>query len=709
MEKINLHYSNKNIPIASERHYKSNLLEKIEAVIKRMRWKAAFFDEENENENEYQQEETYGLKTKNTPRQIPEMTDFEKELIELARNVKFQKGKDNFQLKIKNDIDEINQCDKILVHADKTSNMYKLTKTEYDKHLHNAITKTYKKAKPNLQKEINKEGKELMKDDKIINRMSINAENSSFITMKDHKENFENNPTTRLINPAKNELGRMSKYILEKINKTIREKLSLNQWKSTSNVIDWFKNIKNKHLCKFMVFDIKDFYPSISEKLLTNALNFANSISKIDNKEKEIIFHSRKSLLFNEGETWIKKGAKLFDVTMGAYDGAEVCELVGCFLLYQLKTKYSNEDIGLYRDDGLAVFKNTNAQKSEKIKKELQKIFKDNGLEIVIQCNMQIVDFLDVTFNLQTSLYKPFHKPDNETNYVHVKSNHPPSIIKQIPLSIEKRISNLSSSEAIFDSAAPYYQEALKRSGYNHSLKYKPSTQLNSTKNINRKRKIIWFNPPFNKNVSTPIAKNFLKLVNKHFPKNNKFYKIFNKNTIKVSYSCMPNIKSKINQHNHQIIKPNIPENNKTCNCITKINCPLENKCLTENIIYEATITTPSNQQYTKHYIGLCETTFKKRYANHKKTFNHLKYEHDTTLSTEYWKLKKRNLNPQVSWKIIRRTHSFKPESKKCSLCLAEKFEIVYHPYPHKLLNRRSEVIAKCRHQRKFDLALYNG
>ena len=87
---------------------------------------------------------------------------------------------------------------------------------------------------------------------------------------------------------------------------------------------------------------------------------------------------------------------------------------------------------------------------SERIKKDFQKIFKNNGLEIRAQCNMKIVNFLDVTLNLENSTFQPFHKPDNETNYVHTKSNHPPCIIKQIPIAIQKRLSNLLSNEEIF-------------------------------------------------------------------------------------------------------------------------------------------------------------------------------------------------------------------------------------------------------------------
>ena len=95
------------------------------------------------------------------------------------------------------------------------------------------------------------------KEWKQTKRMETNEKGNSFITIKDHKENFDNYPTVRLINPAKNELGRMSKLILDKINKKISKKFELNQWKNTGIVLDWFKQIKNKHLYKFATFDIK--------------------------------------------------------------------------------------------------------------------------------------------------------------------------------------------------------------------------------------------------------------------------------------------------------------------------------------------------------------------------------------------------------------------------------------------------------------------
>ena len=91
--------------------------------------------------------------------------------------------------------------------------------------------------------------------------------------------------------------------------------------------------IEEKSKYKFIVFDIKDFYPSIKETLLIKAINFAEKLVNIANEDKVIKKHTRKSLLYNNSEPWIKKDSGLFDVTMGAYDGAEVCELVGTFLL----------------------------------------------------------------------------------------------------------------------------------------------------------------------------------------------------------------------------------------------------------------------------------------------------------------------------------------------------------------------------------------
>ena len=102
----------------------------------------------------------------------------------------------------------------------------------------------------------------------------------------------------------------------------------------------------------------------------------------------------------------------------------------------------------------------------EKIKKCLQKGFKNNVLDVIIECNMKIVNYLDVTFNLNDGTYRPYQKPDNIIQYINVESNHPPNIIKQIPKTILKHLSQLSSNEEIFNESAPFYEDKLYQSGY---------------------------------------------------------------------------------------------------------------------------------------------------------------------------------------------------------------------------------------------------
>ena len=223
----------------------------------------------------------------------------------------------------------------------------------------------------------------------ILDWMDINSKNACFITLKDHKENFLNNPTLPLIHPAKNKLGRISKAVLDNINKRLCTSSNINQWQNTASIIEWFKRIEQKHLYKFIIFDIKDFYPSIQE-LLNKRLRFAQEYIDITSKDTESIYHARKLLPFDEKDTWRKKQSGLFDVTMGAYDGLEVCELVGTYMLSLISEKYK-KDFGVYRDDGLGVEKNKSGPETEKIKKNIHKIFKENKSDIVIQCNMKIL------------------------------------------------------------------------------------------------------------------------------------------------------------------------------------------------------------------------------------------------------------------------------------------------------------------------------
>ena len=120
----------------------------------------------------------------------------------------------------------------------------------------------------------------------------------------------------------------------------------------------------------------------------------------------------------------------------------------------------------------MGAFKNKSRPASGKIKKSIQSIFRKNKLKITIQCNLKFLNYLDVTFNLTDSSYRPVNKTNNEINYIHKQSNHPPPIIKQLPLSVERCLSKLSSNEKIFNGSIPTYQETLIKAGYNHKLTY---------------------------------------------------------------------------------------------------------------------------------------------------------------------------------------------------------------------------------------------
>ena len=252
-------------------------------------------------------------------------------------SIKFRSSQNKFQKKFKEDLKLINLSKNIFLSADKIQNFYEITKEGYEKIIHENVTEKYKKANMSLPKRINREARKISKTFDVADRVDTMAKQEYFLTLKDHKEDYRTNPKYRLLNPKKSQLGKISKQILQKINKTLRSKLNLNQWQNSAEVIDWFKDIQQKSSHTFTVFDIQEFYPSITEKLLKDALAFAQRNVEIKQNELDLIFHIQKSLLYCKDTPWIKKeGDGEFDVTMGSNEGAETCELVGLFLLYSI-------------------------------------------------------------------------------------------------------------------------------------------------------------------------------------------------------------------------------------------------------------------------------------------------------------------------------------------------------------------------------------
>ena len=225
-----------------------------------------------------------------------------------------------------------------------------------------------------------------------------------------------------------------------------------------------------------------------------------------------------------------------------------------------------------------------------------------------------------------------------------------------------------------------------------------------------RRKEIIWFNPPFSRTVETDIGKKFLRLIDRHFPETHKYHRIFNRRTIKVSYGCMPNISSIISSHNKKVLNDRKPLEIGGCNCQVRNrqNCPLDGHCMTPNAMYEATVTSPDEEYYPEQlYVGITEPPIKIRHGNHNRDFNDEEYAKSTELSKEVWKIKNRGFNPIIKWKIIKQLPAYNPENKMCRLCLGEKMEILNRD-PVNLLNKRSELISTCRHRNKYLIHQYD-
>jgi hypothetical protein len=240
--------------------------------------------------------------------------------------------------------------------------------------------------------------------------------------------------------------------------------------------------------------------------------------------------------------------------------------------------------------------------------------------------------------------------------------------------------------------SAPAYQNALDHSNFSHDVNYTQHAPQQPRRN--RQRNIIWFNPPFSMNVSTNIGRNFLNLIDNHFPSHHKLHKIFNRNTVKVSYSCMSNVKSIITKHNAHKARKNKTQGKGT------VNCSCSKNAMKKDIVYKATVTT-SNPNTIMNYIGMTSTTFKERLANHNYTFEHKEHSNKTELSKYIWTLKDNKKDFNINWQILKRAISYTGGSKRCNLCLEEKCCILKENQ-NCLLNKRMEIISTCRHRKKF-------
>lgn len=695
MNRFTFEYSTNNIPDkSSDREYLRKLIEKTDYFLHRARWKAHIFlnptNSSDENHN------NYGFLSRKSAPMVPEMLKFEHKLTQLIQSIEFRAKKPTtIQRRMQSNIKAIEEEQNLFIKADKTNNYYMMRPKEYHELLHSNITQNYKKVNRQRINHINYDAKRIAQKLNLDNRIEQMAEKESYLTLKDHKDNFANRPTCRLINPTKSEIGKISKQLLENIVAQTIAKTNLNIWKNTDNVLSWFNNINKSKRASFITFDIVNYYPSITEDLLRKALTFAKLHTNISELDIEIIIHARKTVVVYRNEVWVKKHNEEFDVTMGSFDGAECCELVSCFLLSKLRESVGSP-LGLYRDDGLGIL-NSTPRINEKTKQQVQNIFNEHGLNITIDVNKHVVNFLDITLNIDKQEYQPYMKPNSHLKYVHYSSNHPQHIISNIPKSINKRLSNISSSEEIFNQQKAPYQEAISNAGYKYHLKYEPTKIIKQPKNRQRKRNILWFNPPFNTRVKTNVGRKFFQILEECFPSDSILRKIFNRNYIKLSYSCLTNIKKTIDIHNSK--KLITMEQTDKCNC-RKNHCPIEGQCGKRNVVYQATVTSNGD---TESYVGLCETPFKLRYNNHKTSFTNSRYQNSTELSKHIWNLKNSKKDFHIAWKIIGRGSPYSNRTKRCNLCILEKYFIICKPTLASL-NKRTDLTYLCRHSHKFTL-----
>ena len=161
----------------------------------------------------------------------------------------------------------------------------------------------------------------------------------------------------------------------------------------------------------------------------------------------------------------------------------------------------------------------------------------------------------------------------------------------------------------------------------------------------------------------------------------------------------MPNMDTIVKAHNSKILrKVEHPQttNERSCNCRDKTKCPVGNNCLQANVVYKATV---QHEAKTSTYIGMTENTFKNRYTLHKSSLKHNKNRSQTELSNLVWSLKDNNIPYELTWEIIDRAQPYQPGKRTCNLCLAEKFHILMGEH---LINKKTELLNKCPHRRKF-------
>ena len=139
------------------------------------------------------------------------------------------------------------------------------------------------------------------------------------------------------------------------------------------------------------------------------------------------------------------------------------------------------------------------------------------------------------------------------------------------------------------------------------------------------------------------------------------------------------------------------------CNCRDKASCPMDGNCLQKCFVYQAQVDSANSRKY---YLGMSKDEFKTRYNNHAMSSRNKGHEKRTELSKFVWELKDKGEDFTIKWSVAAKASPYICDSKRCDLCLTEKL-LIAKADPRTLLNKRSEIVSKCRHRNKFTLKCF--
>ena len=212
-------------------------------------------------------------------------------------------------------------------------------------------------------------------------------------------------------------------------------------------------------------------------------------------------------------------------------------------------------------------------------------------------------------------------------------------------------------------------------------------------------------------NVRTRIGGTVFYLLSKYFPQGSKYHHVFNKNTVKVSYCCLPNMDTIIKGMNKKVLSNTEPKNgkerseSKNCNTqgVCEKGCRAKGKCETSSVVYKATVHVNDKTYYKKVYVGMTEGKLKNRISKHYSDFKYISRKNSTSFTTFIWKLQNENKTFQIEWDILEQSIPYKKGDRFCHLCINEK-EWIAKMDTTTRINSSDEYVSKCPHKRKFKL-----